>query len=168
MATLLDSTVLVAAFDARDPARQVLAAGLVEMGLRDGEMVLPHQVIVEFFAATTRPLAEGVGGEPLLSREEATREVEELMQLFEVVFPNELILRTALRGAGAYGLSWHQAHLWAYAEVLGLSVILSEDFEHGRHYGRVRVLDPFRMPETVNEPALEDRLRSGLGRPRRG
>ncbi len=46
-------------------------------------------------------------------------------------------------GAAAYGLSWSDAHLWAYAEVHGLPEILSEEFEHGRHYGSVRVVDPF-------------------------
>ena len=29
-------------------------------------------------------------------------------------------------GAAAYGLSWSDAHLWAYAEVHGLPEILSE------------------------------------------
>jgi predicted nucleic acid-binding protein len=41
-------------------------------------------------------------------------------------------------------LSWFDAHLWAYAEHYGLSELLSEDFEHGRVYGAVRVTDPFR------------------------
>jgi hypothetical protein len=40
-----------------------------------------------------------------------------------------------LRGAAAYGLSWFDAYLWAYAEACGIPEILSEDFEHGRHYG---------------------------------
>jgi predicted nucleic acid-binding protein len=53
------------------------------------------------------------------------------------------VLLTALRGTAIYGLSWFDAHLWAYAEVHGLSEILSEDFEHGRHYGKVRVVNPF-------------------------
>lgn len=42
-----------------------------------------------------------------------------------------------------YGLSWFDAQLWAYAEVYGLAEIWSEDFEHGRRYGTVRVVDPF-------------------------
>lgn len=43
-----------------------------------------------------------------------------------------------------YGLSWFDAHLWAHAEVHSITEILSEDFEHGRHYGNVRVANPFR------------------------
>lgn len=70
-------------------------------------------------------------------------EAEELMRLFPVVFPDEQVLVTAMRGAETYGLAWFDAHLWAYAEVNGLPEILSEDFQHGRHYGSVRTVDPF-------------------------
>jgi predicted nucleic acid-binding protein len=53
------------------------------------------------------------------------------------------MLRLALRGAAAYQLSWFDAHLWAYAEHFGLSPLYSEDFQHGRTYGTVKVIDPF-------------------------
>jgi hypothetical protein len=39
--------------------------------------------------------------------------------------------------------SWFDAHLWAYTEHYGLEEIVSEDFEHGRLYGSVRVGNPF-------------------------
>jgi predicted nucleic acid-binding protein len=46
-------------------------------------------------------------------------------------------------GCATYGLSWFDAHLWAYAECFALAEILSEDFQHGRHYGKVRIVNPF-------------------------
>jgi predicted nucleic acid-binding protein len=49
-----------------------------------------------------------------------------------------------LRGAAAYQLSWFDAHLWAYAEHYGLAELFSEDFEHDRLYGTVRMVNPFR------------------------
>ena len=52
-------------------------------------------------------------------------------------------MRAALRGAAAHGLSWFDAHLWAYAEVNGLSELVSEDFQHDRLYGTVRTIHPF-------------------------
>lgn len=60
-----------------------------------------------------------------------------------MLYPNEQTLRTALRGAAAYGLSWFDAHLWAYADYYGLSELISEDFQHGRIYGTVRAINPF-------------------------
>ncbi len=68
-----------------------------------------------------------------------------------MLYPTEEVLLTAFRGAATYQLSWFDAHLWAYAEVYGLPEILSEDFQHGRLYGTVRVRNPF-VAETVHEP----------------
>ena len=61
----------------------------------------------------------------------------------EVLYPDEELLRVAIRGAATYGLSGFDAHLWAYAERFGLDTLWSEDFEDGRLYGRVRARDPF-------------------------
>jgi len=105
-------------------------------------LVLPHQAVVEFVAATTRPRSD-LGGAPLLRFDESHSAAEELMRDFPVLYPDEEVLRTALRGVGTDGMSWFDAHLWAYAEVNGLPEILTEDFEHGRHYGSVRTVDPF-------------------------
>ena len=58
---------------------------------------------------------------------------------------------TALRGTAVYGLSWFDAHLWAYAEVYGVDEILSEDFVHGRHYGTVRAVNPFLNADGVHD-----------------
>jgi predicted nucleic acid-binding protein len=60
-----------------------------------------------------------------------------------VLYPNDALVRTALRGMAAYQLSWFDAHVWAYAEHYGLDELWSEDFQHDRLYGTVRVVDPF-------------------------
>jgi predicted nucleic acid-binding protein len=60
-----------------------------------------------------------------------------------VLYPTEEVIRSALRGAAAYQLSWFDAHLWAYAECFGIPEILSEDFQHDRLYGSVRLRNPF-------------------------
>lgn len=142
MTKLVDTNVLVYRVDPRDPVKQCIADEVLRDGLAKGELVLAHQAIIEFVAAVTKPRVD-LGGAPLLHREEALLEVEELMNGFPVVYPGPEVLRTAVRGAAVYRLSWFDAHLWAYAEVHGIPEVLSEDFEHGRHYGRVRIVDPF-------------------------
>ncbi len=62
---------------------------------------------------------------------------------FTVLYPNEAILRGAIRGCAAYQLNWFDAHLWSYAEPYGLSEILTEDLQHNRLSGAVRVVNPF-------------------------
>lgn len=140
MAALVDTNVLVYSVDARFPEKRRIASSLLRKGILDDSVRLPHQAIVEFVAAVTR---RSRSGESLLSPDEARREAEELLTQFVVLYPNEAIVRTALRGSAAYGLAWFDAHLWAYAEHYGLDELLSEDFEHGRLYGSVRVVNPF-------------------------
>ncbi|MGE0865676.1 MAG: PIN domain-containing protein [Vicinamibacterales bacterium] len=141
MAALVDTNILVYRFDSRFPAKQAKARTLLRAGIADDSIRVPHQALLEFIAATTKPLSKG--GATLLSPSEARLEMEDMLVQFEVVFPDEEVLRTAIRGAATYELSWFDAHLWAYAERFGLDTIWSEDFEHNRRYGRVRTLNPF-------------------------
>lgn len=140
MAALIDTNVLVYRFDPRFPDKQRKATALLRRGIADGSLRVPHQAIVEFVAAVTRPLDRG---RPLLTPEDARREAEELLNQFEVVYPDDGLVRLALRGAAAYQLAWFDAHLWAYAEYHGLDRLFSEDFQHGRMYGNVRAVNPF-------------------------
>lgn len=151
MASLVDTNILVYRFDPRDPVKQHIATKILREGLVAGDLVLPHQAIVEFVAAVTRPRRE-LGNRPLVPLERAIVEAELLMAEYPIVYPTPEVLRTGLRGVAAYQLSWFDAQLWAHAEVHGLGEILSEGFEHGRHYGRVRVVDPFlAAADQINE-----------------
>lgn len=153
MSALIDTNVLVYRYDPRFPEKQQIAEALLRRAIEEQEAYLPHQALIELFAATTRP--QRGGGPPLLTREQASREVEELLALMTVLYPEEGVLRLALRGRAVYGLSWFDAHIWACAELYGLPELLTEDFEHGRLYGRVRAINPFHPAETVHErPAV--------------
>ena len=140
MAALVDTNVLVYRFDGRFPGIQRVARELLRRGITEDSVRIPHQAVVEFVAAVTRPL---VDNHSLLTPGEARREAEEFLTQFSIVYPNEALVRLALRGAGAYQLSWFDAHLWAYAEHYGFSELISEDFQHDRLYGTVRVVNPF-------------------------
>ena len=140
MASLIDTNILVYRFDPRFPDKQKIATQLLREGIARYTVRVPHQAIVEFVDATTRKQSDGTS---LLDPDTARREAEELLAQFEILYPTEGVLRTALRGAAAYRLGWFDAHLWAYAEYYGLEEIVSEDFEHDRLYGSVRARNPF-------------------------
>jgi len=140
VAAIVDTNVLVYRFDPRFPEKQRIATQVLRAGIAEGALALPHQAIVEFVAVVTRPLDDG---EPLLTPADAHREAEELLAQFDVLYPDEELVRLALRGAAAYQLFWFDAHLWAYAERFGMTELLSEDFQHGRLYGTVQVTNPF-------------------------
>jgi predicted nucleic acid-binding protein len=137
---LVDTNVLVYRFDPRFPKKQKVSTDLLREGIRTDSVRISHQAIVEFVAAVSRPLRSEP---PLLSPEDARREAEELLHQFAVLYPNEDMLRLAMRGAAAYQLSWFDAHMWAYAEHHGLETLFSEDFQHERIYGSVQVINPF-------------------------
>lgn len=139
VAVLIDTNVFVYRYDARFSRKQQIANDILRSAIDAGDARVPHQVVVEFVAATTR----GRPGTRLLSAQEALREADDILAQFPIIYPNEAVLRTALRGFTAYGLSWFDTHLWAYAEVFGLTEIISEDFAHGRLYGSVMVRNPF-------------------------
>ncbi len=141
MPALIDTNILVYRYDPRFPEKQRVATDFLRQGIAVDSIRIPHQAIVEFVDVVTRPL---ISGHPLLQPSEARREAEEFLSEFTVLYPNEGVLRLALRATAAYGLSWFDAHLWAYAEHYGLEEIISEDFQHDRLYGSVRATNPFR------------------------
>jgi predicted nucleic acid-binding protein len=135
VAALVDTNVLVYRFDSRFPGKQKIATETLRRGIRENSLRVPHQAIMEFIAAVTRPIRGHII--------DALREAEEFLKQFTVLYPNEAILRTAIRGCAAYQLSLFDAHLWSYAEHNGLAEILTEDLQHDRLYGTVRVVNPF-------------------------
>ena len=139
MAALVDTNVLVYRFDGRFPGKQKRATEILRRGIIQDSVRLPHQAIIEFVAAVTRPIR----GHIILKQADALREAEEFLKQFTVLYPNEAILRYAVRGCAAYQLSCFDAHLWAYAEHYGLPEIVTEDLQHDRLYGTVRVVNPF-------------------------
>lgn len=142
MASLIDTNILVYRRDPTDSRKQRMANEILRDGIATESLVLPHQALIEFVSAVTRPRPD-LGGEALMSLKQAVFEAQSMLMELPVVYPDGAVVKTALHGVRTFGLSWFDAHLWAYAEVNGIPEILSEDFEHGRYYGGVRVRNPF-------------------------
>ena len=140
MASLVDTNILVYCFDPDALAKRAAARDLLRRGAAEKVLRIPHQSLIEFVSVVTRKHSRRVA---LLPLTEAAQQAEGFMAEFPVLYPNDHVFRTALRGMAAYQLSWFDAHLWAYAEHYGLPEILSEDFEHGRMYGTVKIRNPF-------------------------
>ena len=102
MGALIDTNILIYRYDLRFPGKQEIATGILRRGIVDGSVCLPHQAIIEFVAVATRPIR----GHAILERADALREAEELLKQFVVLYPNEAIVREAVRGCAAYRLSW--------------------------------------------------------------
>lgn len=57
MAALVDTKVLVYRFDGRFREKQKIATEILRRGIVEDSVRLPHQAIVEFVAAVTRPIS---------------------------------------------------------------------------------------------------------------
>lgn len=92
VAALVDTNVLVYRYDPRHPEKQRIAADLLEYGIISGHIRLPHQAIVEFVSAITKPLP----GPFAATARSGSAGADELLSEFKVLFPNKGVVRTAL------------------------------------------------------------------------
>lgn len=130
----LDTNVPVYAVDRDAGYRHTRAMEIVDQAV-DQDCVLTLQALSEFYTAVTRK-------NKLLARE-AKAQVEDWKLLFPVVAPQPDNLIQAIDVVEEHQLSFWDAMLWAVARDNGVSLLLSEDFQHGRELLGVRFHNPF-------------------------
>ena len=137
---LLDTNVLVYAFDADEPAKQRVAQELLGRLGADGTACVSSQVLGEFYVTVVRRFQGS------MSAEMAARHVERFADLFEVHGSSLQIVLEALRGVIRYRFSYYDAQIWAVARLNHVPVVLSEDFAAGSEVEGVRFENPFAVP----------------------
>lgn len=139
MVALVDTNILVYCYDRRDPQKRAIARELVDRGVAERSIRASYQAVIEFYAVVTRE----IHGSRILDKVSATRATEEWLAALDILYPTDKIIRDAMGATVVYQLPWYDALMWAYADVYGLTEIISEDFQHGRLYGGIRVINPF-------------------------
>jgi predicted nucleic acid-binding protein len=134
---LIDTNVLVYAYDARERDKQERAVEVLRHLVVDGQGKLSAQVLGEFVRATTTKL------DPALTAREAADQVVALAASWPVLPVTALIVLEAARGIATHRLNYWDAQLWATARLNQMSTILTEDFTHGREIDHVRFVNPF-------------------------
>lgn len=133
----VDTNVFVYLFDRDAPAKQRRAREILGEEEGAGNVVLSTQVLQEFYVSVTRKL-----GKPL-SEPEAEAAARDLSRL-EVV---ELDVALVLRGialARRQILSLWDALIVEAAQARACRRLLTEDLQHSRQFGALRVENPFR------------------------
>lgn len=134
---LVDTNVLVYAYDRSEPEKQKKALELLDELVLTGRGVLSVQVLGEFFVAAVRRLAKP------LSTQQAYDRVVNYIESWPVLEITPQIVFEAARGVRDHKLSYWDAQVWATARLNQIANILSEDFSHGRKIEGVRFLNPF-------------------------
>ncbi|MCQ3936860.1 MAG: PIN domain-containing protein [Chloroflexi bacterium] len=134
---LLDTNVLVYAFDRTEPEKRAQAMKVILETQNHSAGCLSIQCLSEFFNAVTR------GAEPKLPIDEALQHVQDFLQAFPVYLLTPSVVIEAARGVRDHSLSFYDAQIWASALINDVPVIFSEDFQDGQTLEGVRFVNPF-------------------------
>lgn len=142
---LIDTNVLVYAYDRSEPQKQTRAIDVLEIVGRSGQGVLSAQILAEFFVTITRKLKAP------FSPADAYSHIETLRRAWTVVDISAWVVAEAARGVRDYQFSYWDAQLWAVARLHQIPVVLSEDFNPGAVIEGVRCVNPFSSDFRVDE-----------------
>lgn len=134
---LIDTNVLVYAYDRADPVKQRRAIDLLDQIRATRVGVISAQTLSEFFGVTTRKLS------PPLTATEGERQLQIFVAQWPVLPVTEKVVLEAVRGARMYQLHFWDAQIWAAARLNGISLILSEDCNANAVIEGVRFINPF-------------------------
>ncbi len=135
--TLVDTNVLVYAYDISEPVKQSQALKVLDHLATFRKGALTAQVLAEFAVAVTRKIPNP------LSWERVAASMENYLQSWEVLELTGLIVLEAVRGVRQHGFSYWDAQIWAAARLNQIPVIFSEDFTPGRTVEGVAFVNPF-------------------------
>ena len=135
---LIDTNILVYAYDAAEPAKHVRAIEIVDTLSVSRRGRLSAQILAEFVNSTTS------GKRPILSFAEARTYVGWFVDAFPVFDVTRHVILEALRGVSQHRLSYFDAQIWATAKLNQTSTIFTEDFQDGRVVEGVRFINPLR------------------------
>jgi predicted nucleic acid-binding protein len=136
-ASLIDTNVLVTAYDGSELEKQRRALAVLDELARTGDGRLSAQVFSEFFVTVTRKIATP------LTIAQAEQSLAHYGQIWPVLPVTSQVVFGAVRGVRAYQLSFWDAQIWAAARLHRIPVVLSEDFNPGAVIEGVRFVDPF-------------------------
>jgi predicted nucleic acid-binding protein len=136
-AILIDTNVLVYAYDRSEPEKQRRALKVVDGLARAGTGCLSAQVLSEFFVNVTRKIVAP------LSVAQAIERIEHYVQFWPVFEVTAQTVLEAVRGTQEHSLSFWDAQIWAAARLNQAGVIFSEDFSPGTVVEGIRFVNPF-------------------------
>lgn len=80
---------------------------------------------------------------PRVSTADALRELQSHANVWTILEVSKAVVLAAAHAVRDHQLNFWDAQLWATAQIHGIPVILSEDFNTGASLGTVRFVNPF-------------------------
>lgn len=134
----LDTNVFVYEVDTRDPAKSRRAVELIDSAVSSKRGAVSYQVVQEFFNVALTRFAKPFS---------ATEAEEYLSLTFKpilAVHSSPRLFLEALHIQKQHQFSWYDALIVAAAQEVNCSILYTEDMQHGRRIGDLRIENPFR------------------------
>jgi predicted nucleic acid-binding protein len=138
----VDTNVFVYDQDLTDKSKNERAGAWLEALWRLRAGRVSAQVLSELYAVLTRKFSTQVAVEE-------ARSLVETLVAWQPIATNADVLRSAWGIESRFGVGWWDALILAAAQMSGCRYLLSEDFQDGRDYDGVTVIDPFRTDPSV-------------------
>jgi predicted nucleic acid-binding protein len=136
-AILVDTNVLVYAYDRSEPEKQRRALAVLDWLVDANAGVLSTQVLAEFYNAATRKLCVP------LTLDQVAQRLDYYVQVWMILDVTPQVVQEAVRGVRRYGFQVWGAQIWAAAKLNDVPVVFSEDFSAGSVIEGVRFVNPF-------------------------
>ncbi len=133
----LDTNIFVYSFDRGAEAKSRRAAQLIKSALDSQKGTISYQVVQEFFNVALKRF------EPLLKTEEAEQYFAIVFRPLLGIHSSPALYLEALHVRSRYRLSWYDALIVASAIQAQCGRLLTEDLQHGRQIGNLRIENPF-------------------------
>src|SRR5260221_12683305 len=133
----LAPNVLVYWLDIQSPEKAKIAHNLIRHAVDSEKGIVSYQVVQEFFHVALRRFARPM---PLSDCEQY---LAITLRPLLAVQSSALLCGEALRIHSQHGVSWYDALLVAAALEAQCDVLYSEDFQHGRLFGDLKIVNPF-------------------------
>jgi len=142
---LVDTNVLVYAYDRSEPKKQRQAVQVLDRLATARVGTISTQVLSEFFVAVTCRIASP------LSVDQAHERVKTYLQAWTVLDLTGLVVLEAVRGVRDHQFNFWDAQIWAAARLNQIAVVFSEDL-HGRPViDGVQFVNPFAADFRIGE-----------------
>jgi predicted nucleic acid-binding protein len=135
---VVDTNVLLYAFDTAEPQKHPIAQALLKQLILDNHLVLSAQNLNEFYNIATRPNRKS-----RMSHDDTVKILHDLAAVCEVAAVTQDVSFRALDAVAHYQMSVWDALVWAAAKESGATTIYTEDIQSTPEIEGVRYVNPF-------------------------
>jgi predicted nucleic acid-binding protein len=133
----LDTNIFIYSLESDEAKKSRRASRLIEEALATRKGVISYQIVQEFYNVALRRFAEPIRAA------DAERYLDSVLVPLLGVHSSQALFIEAIRLTLDHHLSWYDSLIVAAAIQAQCKVLITEDLQHGRRFGDLRVENPF-------------------------